>query len=314
MPLFILGISQMSREEKASLLAQLNSMTSMNILNEGVQKALHSAKKFTLVKIARMFENLGAGDFARSLEKIDRVTEWNTNVLAAKIRGEMEKLKLLNDTKLWQDIRLKMIDIGGVDASASEEQIAEAVINRVAALYKLDTRTYPNIVAKENAVFEACINDLIEQLQKKLNRMTMEEQDKFRKLLEDEIRSLSKANREAIKEATGLQELSSQALLNFFKTTSGVAFAQMLVGATGFGAFMFLTTTLKAISLLLGVSLPFGVYTVATSVLAFLLSGPFLLLVIALSGGAILYKTNEDLKHQLAKILIVTGRAKLMGC
>ncbi len=102
--------------------------------------------------------------------------------------------------------------------------------------------------------------------------------------------------------------------MNFLKTTSGVVIAQMLVGATGFGAFLFLTTSIHALALLLGIGLSFGVYTAATSALAFLLSGPFFFLVAGLAGGFLYYRTSEQLRGQLAKILIVTGRAHALQC
>jgi len=109
-----------------------------------------------------------------------------------------------------------------------------------------------------------------------------------------------------------LDELSAQALLTFIKTGSSVAIAQLLIAGTGFGAYLFLTTLAKAVSLLLGVTFSFGTYTALTSTLAFLLSPMFLLFVILGSGGVLWWKTSGQLDDYLIKMVFLMGKARLM--
>lgn len=109
-----------------------------------------------------------------------------------------------------------------------------------------------------------------------------------------------------------MDELSAKSILAFLKTATATGIAQMVVGGFGFGAFLFITTMLKAFSLLLGVTIPFGVYTAATGGLAFLLSVPSFLIVMGIAGGFVYKGTERKLGDEMAKILVVIGNIKLM--
>ena len=79
----------------------------------------------------------------------------------------------------------------------------------------------------------------------------------------------------------------------------------------GFGFYLFLTTTIKAFSLLLGITLPFGVYTAATSLAGFLLSAAFLPVAAVLGVGAAAFSADRQVRDELAKLLVVVGRSRL---
>ncbi len=89
--------------------------------------------------------------------------------------------------------------------------------------------------------------------------------------------------------------------------------AQLLLGSFGFGAFLFLTTFLKAFSLLLGTTFSFGTYLTATGLLAFILSFPFLLLLATSTGGIMLVQLQRQLADEVAKLVVLAGRSKLLS-
>jgi hypothetical protein len=64
--------------------------------------------------------------------------------------------------------------------------------------------------------------------------------------------------------------------------------------------------------LFFGITFAFGTYTAASSLLAFLLSCPFILLVSALTGGVLYFQTTRKLDQQFAKMLILAGKGNLI--
>ena len=82
--------------------------------------------------------------------------------------------------------------------------------------------------------------------------------------------------------------------------------------ASGFGAFLFLTTSIHALALLLGIGLSFGVSSRRLGALVSSCPGPFFFLVAGLAGGLLYYRTSEQVKGQLAKNAIVTGKARTL--
>jgi hypothetical protein len=177
----------------------------------------------------------------------------------------------------------------------------------------IDPRFYLDAVILENEVFQSFVKQLVEGLQKHLQRLGPKQTEELERLLRLQLMRLSEADREAIREALKVDRLSAETMLSVFKTGGGTLIAQMLIGSFGFGAYLFLATTLKAVGLLLGTSFAFGTYIVANSFLAFLLSGPFWLLVVLLAGGITCRKTAVKLDDYKAQLLIVTGRARLLA-
>jgi hypothetical protein len=310
--LFIAGISQMSREEKIALLAQMNCLTGLNVLSEGFQKGAHKVKKVLIGGTSWLAGRAGLSGLQCRINEINTKTDWNTDVLRNKIATEIEVLSELDQSEISRRLRQQIIQIAQIDNKDNETVIATAIIHRAAKALKIDVRLYTDILSLENKVFEECIREQIENIKKNLAIMSDVELNDFEDILNQELGKLSQAEKEAIRKATGLEELSSRAIIIFLKTTSTAALAQLFISGFGFGAFLFITTSLKALSLLLGMTFSFGIYTAATSTLAFLLSGPFMLIIAALSGGIILRKTSVTLADQISKILVLTGRSKIL--
>ncbi|MGI6114275.1 MAG: hypothetical protein ACOYEJ_09190 [Mahellales bacterium] len=310
--LFIVGLDSMSREEKIALLAQMNCLTSLNIINEGTQKGIKTTKQKVLKGVSWI-----TGKFSKKYgDKIERLniqSDWDVEILREKIAKEHQRLVKLTDAEISKYFREKLIKLAKVNKVVDDKIIANAILHRAAKSMNIDVRLYLNAEALENAIFEAAIIEQIEQLKKFLELISAEDIEGFETKIKGELSKLSQVEIEAIEQAMGIENLTSKAFISFLKTTSGTAVAQIALSGFGFGIFLFLTTSIKALSLLLGITLPFSVYTTATTTLAFLLSAPFFLIIAAVSGGLIIRFTDKKIDDHMAKLFITIGRLRLMS-
>ena len=126
-----------------------------------------------------------------------------------------------------------------------------------------------------------------------------EEQEKILKDMVDKLNSLSAEELENFKEKMKINEVTNESIK---KILLGSGIYSMLAGAVsivGFPAYLFLTSFIGGISSFIGITLPFGIYTGATSVMAFLTSwfAPILL-----AGGIFFANKYTD---KLRKIFAV---------
>lgn len=310
--LFVVGIDRLSRDDKIALLAQLTAVNAKTVLSEGAQKGLRQVKSLALAGAAKVV-GLASRDYGHNIKAWDKRLDWNVEVLRGRMAEKADSLSRLDTADITRRLRARMAQIANVEETVDGAALATAIIHRAARSLKIDVRLFPETVSLEDAVFQAFVREQIELLKKRLAQMSPAELADFEGILHDEIAKLSKADQEAIRKATGLDELSGKAVVGFLRSMSVTALTQLVVGSFGFGAFLFLTTTLKALSLLLGMTFSFGLYAAATSLLAFLLSGLFLFAVAALSGGLLFRRTSTQLDDQLAKLLVAVGRAKLLS-
>ena len=108
---------------------------------------------------------------------------------------------------------------------------------------------------------------------------------KQKKVLEDMVNKLNNLSSDELKEFKDKMNIDEVTNDSLKKILLGGGIYSMFVGAVGvvgFPAYLFLTSFISGISSIIGITLPFGVYTGATSVMAFLSSW---FLPIILAGG-----------------------------
>lgn len=309
--LFMVGIHCLSYEEKIALLAQMNVLNGVNLLNEAVQKSARLAKRTVLQTVERVANKVDER-FGKGIAKLNEGSDWDTNVLARRLEEETRKLAGLAPEEVAAELKRRMADIAGVDETAGEEAIVRGILRRASKSLNIDRECCPDD-ALESRVFEETVRQQADRLKKQLEGMSDEQQEEFAERVRRQIAQLGKAEQDAVKQALGADNLSRQTLLRFLKKTSGVAIAQLVAGGLGFGAFLFLSEAISALGLLLGITFPFAVYTTASSMLAFVLSGPFFLAAAVLFGGLALGSMSKRMGDEMAKLLVVVGRAKLIA-
>ncbi|HHV61352.1 MAG TPA: hypothetical protein GXX51_01720 [Firmicutes bacterium] len=309
--LFLVGLDQLSRDEKVNLLAQLNSLTGWNVLNQGAQKGMRQVKNLAFNATAWVASKVSR-EYERNIKELSDRLDWDVEVIQKKAVREVDCLSGLTSEQVSRLLRKRIAEIGRVDVGVDDLTLAKAIIHRAARSLGMDPRLYGDLACLETAVFERCIQEQMAELKKRLQRMSPSQLNDFERILRDEISRLSGAEQEAIRKVIDLDRLSADGVVAFLKSISSAAIAQVAVGGLGFGPFLFLTTTMKALSLLLGITLSFGTYTFATSALAFLLSAPFLFIIAGMAGGLILRSTSWKVNDHLTKLLIFIGRGKLL--
>lgn len=347
---FAIGITKLTRDEKVSLLSQVNTLTAINLMNQEARKrgkklkngilSLTEKGSNSVLKIIsgglNRIENHMTSDHILPIkssllfienkceaasegvpfliDKITRATDWNTDVIPRMLELEFNRLSNLDDDELDIQLYRKMKDVSGIkDIECPDEAIAENIVGRAAANLNINTLSYANINALENEVFTEYVREIIKRIQSQMRNMTPEEQTKLEDILRQEILKLSQSDRDAMQRALKTNEISAQSIMNLLKTGSAAVLAQMVVGSFGFGAYLFLTTIIKAMGLLFGITISFGVYSAASAVLSFLLSAPFLLVVFSLLSGLSIRKTMIKLNDEIAKMLILVGKGKLIS-
>lgn len=310
--LFIFGLEQLSKEEKTALLAQINALDGLSVINDGVQKGLKKAKTVSFRLLEWAGERISS-DLKGKIEELNQKLDWDAEILKNNIEKEYKMIQGLSEEALNRKFFEKLYNIAEVKQDADKEIVSNAISHRAAKCFKnIDPRYYLDAAALEEAVFRACVEEQVDMIKKQLSQMQASEEIELEKILRAEIAKLSAGEQEAIKKNLGIEDISAKAIITFLKTSSTAAITQLIISGLGIGSFLFLTTFMKALSLLLGVTFSFGVYTAVTSTLSFLLSGPFLLLVMTVTGGFVLRATSSKVKDQLAKMLIIIGRGKLM--
>lgn len=306
--LFLAGIEKLTLEEKRILLAQLESINSLEIIKDQTASGINRGKTSLAGLGVVLTEKFNRPDWR------EKITEWdsNTNMKSSSLQEAIDKslqdVARYSEYEVYAYLKEELADLTGLTRGNSFEEIGREMILRMARHYKIPAGDNANTAALEGELFELCLEEQLEILKKEIDSGNSQE---LQELLKAELDKLSPEELDAVRKATGLDDLSGQALLTFIKTGSSVAIAQLLISGTSFGAYLFLTTLAKAVSLLMGVTFSFGTYTALTSTLAFLLSPLFLLFVILGSGSVLWWKTGGQLANYLIKMVFLMGRAQL---
>lgn len=310
--MFLAGIDQMVTDEKRILLAQLESINSMLLLRDKAMDEALKIKKWVAQTGSRLAGRIRQESWQDKINDLDRKTDWDVKGLQEAIDKSLRDVSRYEEYEVQAYLKEELAGLVNLSRADSYDDIGLELLHHLAKQYKLPVVDDSNAVALEEKLFALCLQEQLDILNEKIKHMNENETQELQVLLENEIKRLSPSDLEAIRQAIGLDELSAQSIMAFIKTGSSVAVAQLLISGTGFGAYLFLTTMTKAVSLLLGVTFSFGTYTALTSTLAFLLSPIFLLFIIFGSGGFLWWKTGSQLNDYLIKMVFLMGKAQLL--
>ena len=310
--LFIAGLKAMSKEEKIALLAASRSLSASALLGEKASAAGLKIKDKVLgfaEKAVRKFDYATA----QRIKQFNRSWKWEADTLRSRHIRELELLQGLDESELEDAMKEELARLSGTDPMDSTAKAAEALLVRVGTRAGVAWTNEEDPLSYERKVVKACIEQIALDLQRKMKTMTRKEIDELQKQLDEIISGLGQREKEAIIKAAQLSDISGESVLRFWKTTSGVVLAQLVLSSSGFGVYLMLTTIMKAFSLFWGVTFPFAVYTTATGVLSFLLSGPFLIAVITGLAGLTFLKTQNAIDFFMGAMYIITGYMAVGG-
>ena len=229
------------------------------------------------------------------------------------LQAEVKKLARYSDaeiqvkllTEIVQALELKGMDYKHIrDIESQSEVIVQALHEQMLK----DDKEYRAFieVADEQEVYSFLVQYQMQKLfsafhdefQELNEEQSMEFAEKIKKILTD----LPLEKQYLLKRQLGIDELTNEAIRSAILTQGSVVVLSAIVEVAGFSAYITLTTAIAATMALAGVTLPFGVYTVATTLFSMLVN-PFILIPLALGGGGVLLKhQNKSLKKKLLPV------------
>lgn len=268
------GLLGMPPDELAGLVAQLEGLTAANLLRIGAETRWHKLR--------------AGAEAAMRIRGWDPATQWRaaveearrlpneTVVLAQRIAAHARGLAHLPASELasraWQAM-VRRAGAGGGTSPSAAGSAGRRIVEFVAEGYGIRPQGMSDETLLEQTMGRV-IDELLRQTQQVAGRLTPEEEQAVLAELSRSLGAMSDEQRHQVAQALGLERVSGEALWRLFRT--GALGAGIIVGlqATGMGVFVAATTVVHAIfTTLLGVTLPFSVYTALTTSLGWLL-GP----------------------------------------
>ncbi len=160
----------------------------------------------------------------------------------------------------------------GASLGASDEALTVQVVERAARLLKIDEHLTP--ARKADAVFVRMSERVLSQFRKELADQNAERTRETVRSLDEKIRDMDDEQRRKIQEILKVDSLTGETMRSALMRAGAPAAILAAVSASGFGGFVALSTIIHAVfTTVLGITLPFAVYTGASSALAFIV-GP----------------------------------------
>lgn len=260
MPNIFDGLSKISDAELLDQIALLESINMMNISKPYVAKA----KKGVISAINGVGKLFGKDFDIKKPEKKELVDyiEEKRKELSICTRSELDK-KMLDDLVSKSRLGIK---------GSSLDAISVKVIEEASLIFKIPKDLTPS--QKADSVYQRFLERMLDNMQKSMRKQNTEEIKKTEEALKTSLQGLSQKQREEITSALNVKELTGETVRQALLKAGAPAAILATISASGFGGFVALTTIIHAVfTTVLGITLPFAVYTSATSALA-IIAGP----------------------------------------
>ena len=308
MKLFIAAIYYLDDEELIQNISVLRGMTYSTTMLETVEKGLGSAKNKSL----KIINKIKKSNEVESKEKEEKEVVEEINRIQKNIEKEKNRLKGKSREDLFIEFRKELGSYAGINEEQSKDDdlLSRSVLLRCAGQLKIPTELV-DIEKVEELVFRKFLEDFYKSLEEKLSKLNDNEIDNVKKHLQDSLDKMSKSEIEAIKDATNIEKMSADELMKFMKTAvigGGTIFA---LHSLGFGLYLALSTMLSAVSLAIGVTFSFGVYTALSQTLWWMI-GPLAPFLIFSLWGVYGWIGKKKFKNQVLVSIIVSLHARLI--
>ena len=229
------------------------------------------------------------------------------------LQAEVKKLARYSDAELQVKLLTEMVralELKGLnyhhirDIESQSEAIVQAVHEQILKDDK-DYRAFTEL-ADEQEVYLLLIHYQMQKLfsafHDKFRELNEEQSVEFTEKIKQMLTDLPLEKQHILKQKLDIDELTNEAIRSAILGQGSVVVLSAIVEVAGFSAYITLTTAIAATIALAGVTLPFGVYTVATTLFSMLIN-PFILIPLALGGGGVLLKhQNKSLKKKLLPV------------
>jgi len=234
----------------------------------------------TMGKVLSVFGNKAKLTTVKSIN-------WITNVLGKKEYFEEPEVKEVQELVAEKKTHLAKLSRGDLDRrlkevirhrsdsnrDASEEMIT---VNTVEKAYKIFRDIYEDLTPEQKAdsIYNKFHERILNNIQNELKKQNKKQADKMSEELDSQIASMSLEQRQKIQEMLKVETLTGQSMRETLLKAGTPALLISVASTAGFGSFVALTTIIHAVfTTMLGITLPFAVYTGASSLVAFI-TGP----------------------------------------
>jgi hypothetical protein len=224
----------------------------------------------------------------------------------AKKREEFERRLSEYQTKGLHECRKELVarlftlakqDIG----SRNERPLLESALGGFKV--KADDRIHDTDL--QCLIYSRMIAELQQNTELTLARATDEERTNLLLKLDDELNNMAPAQVENMRQALGVDKLTGDILLKSALSAGAAGGFAAGVNAGGFAAYTAMSTVMHAVATtMLGVTLPFGVYTAASSFLSTASGG---LLLLPLAGSWIFFNRRSRARENRTKLGMVVA-------
>ena len=189
-------------------------------------------------------------------------------------------------------------------------ELAQRIVIELASQKGLECRGLTHEQIEEKLLMDI-IDHILKRIQRELENCPEPQLHQMAQMLEQRLKDLHPKDREALYRELGLGDQSSAELLQLFRQ-GGVGIATIsLLHSAGMGFFMALSTITHALATtMLGIVLPFSFYTGISSLSAFFLSFPGILVCGLGMGGWYWKKQKDELKIFLVSSVLLTCRSR----
>jgi hypothetical protein len=278
----------LQKEEAACLLAVLETFSMPRLV---VEHATQEARRFAGAVATRLGWSLPLPQTQRHVEQVEQRVKELSQLSSSSVRN----LLLLRLSS--------MADFQGQDDDALAHRIGILAAEEygVPAAPKL---TLPDL---EKQVVEQFVKDSLDRLREQVAGLSEQEVNAAGQGLDQRFSQMSGEERNSVRQALGLHELSGQAFLSALRSGALTGGTLVALGCTGFGVYLATSTLLHTLfTTILGITLPFSVYMGASSVLHFIL-GPGLIPVACLAALGPIRRRQKSLTGRLLALCVALG-------
>ena len=212
-------------------------------------------------------------DFVSQIWKSDReINEENKNAFNENVRDYLNSHSRYG---LYSNLCNNFSDIFDVEWEkiSSQKELDENCLKletKAVLFQKEISKEEDNIKNFEGKNFIDLRKYFLEIMVDKFKEMNNEEQKKILGEMVEKLNSLSSEDLKKFKDKMNINDITNESVRKILLGGGVYSMFAGAVGVVGFPAYIFLTSFIGGISSIIGITLPFGVYTGATSVMAFL--------------------------------------------
>ena len=271
-----------------------------------------SSNLITLNTLLNSFRNLTATEAApmtATLEVTTLTALAKRTDVAQKIEARTNELRQLSDAANRRALLRVIAEISDTpypDASEPDLNFLRGTLNTLCDTFDIKTKGIPEDQALRYLT-DAVLQDLLSRLSESMNRSTTQQQEQVISNILDWYNNAEtpEAHRVAFVEATQMSSVTRDALRAQLPHLAGVLGTYAVVTASGFGPYIAITVLTHAMmTSILGVTVPFAVYTTLTSLTAAVFNPLSLLVVgaVVLSSG--LGKSSKELRRKCCAFVL----------